>query len=720
MGGRHLPVSGGLLEARALRIATELGVTGFKGSPHFIQNWAALHNLHNVALWGQGGSADVAGAAARIAEIRSELEAYPVERIYKMDETGLFFRCIPNRAYFKAGQRRQARGTKAMKAKDRVTLVSACNATGTHETPVAMIGTAKQPLCFKPPRRPCPLPYFSKTNAWMDGDLFNSWLETAFLPAVRARTSQPVALVSDNCGAHEELECDKVKFIPLSPNCTSIYQPLDLGIIACLKRRYKRRLLDLVVSAFEASSGVRMATGSARGGEGGAHAAGSPSAAGGGTPHANSSAGADDGGDAHGAASAAPDAWRGSHAAAGSTRGGGGAAPAAGSASAASGGGARADVCVRTADGGGPHPDASVGAPTQPFSACVPAGADLAADGAASAAGMGAESSVVSSAGPAGQETSGIRLWLSVDGWWPAIASHSEDAVSAARPTAPNVASSAARLEARLEVRRAARRQMQAARRAARLEVRRAARHQMQASRLAAPTLSSAAAVSGNNTPVAAAGPGIWGLPSDWLAALDSAQPKRRRYARASARCAEIRDVRDGAGAQLQDASEILLAEWEAVAPSTGAHCWVKSTILPAGVAMDVTALHGEYRGSSHALGTDMDAVVSLLGGCTFGSQSFRDTPTAARELAVQSWLTAEEDEGVLAATADQIAIDEGGEGDATQGGGSDPSDGGDSGDSDGGGSDGSDGEGSDDLDGGGGGDSDTEASEDVADSNYE
>jgi len=39
-----------------------------------------------VALWGQGGSADVAGAAARIAEIRSELEAYPAEQIYNMDE----------------------------------------------------------------------------------------------------------------------------------------------------------------------------------------------------------------------------------------------------------------------------------------------------------------------------------------------------------------------------------------------------------------------------------------------------------------------------------------------------------------------------------------------------------------------------------------------------------------------------------------------------------
>jgi len=168
VGGRHLPVSGVLFEARARRIAMELGVTGFKGSPHFIQNWAARHNLHNVALWGQRGSTDVAGAAVRIAEIRSGIEAYSAERIYNMDETGLFFLCISSRAYVKAGQRRKARGTKAMKAKDRVTLFFDCNATGTHKIPVAMIGKAKQPMCFKPPRRPCPLPYFSKpARAWM-------------------------------------------------------------------------------------------------------------------------------------------------------------------------------------------------------------------------------------------------------------------------------------------------------------------------------------------------------------------------------------------------------------------------------------------------------------------------------------------------------------------------------------------------------------------------
>jgi len=257
VGRRHLPVSGGLLEARERRIATDLGVTRFKGSPQIIQNWAARYKLHNVALWGQGGSADIEAAAESISEIRSQLDAYTAERIYNMDKTGLFYRGIPNRASVGAGQRRQARGTKAMKAKDRITLVLPRNSTGTHKIPAAIIGKAKLPLCFKSPRLPFPLPYFCQQIPWMDGVIFKSWFETVFLTAVRARTSEPVALISDNCGAHAEIECEHVNFIPLPPNCTSVHQPLDLGIIAALKRRDKRRLLDLVVSAYENTTRFR-------------------------------------------------------------------------------------------------------------------------------------------------------------------------------------------------------------------------------------------------------------------------------------------------------------------------------------------------------------------------------------------------------------------------------------------------------------------------------
>ena len=135
-----------------------------------------------------------------------------------------------------------------------------------------------------------------------------------------------------------------------------------------------------------------------------------------------------------------------------------------------------------------------------------------------------------------------------------------------------------------------------------------------------------------------------------------------------------IRGVRDGAAAHLQDASEIVLQEWNAVEPSTIAHCWLKSTILPNAVAMDVTALHGEYRASSRSLGSDVNSVVSLMSDCRFGEQAFGDTPRPAREMALESWLTGEEEEGVRAATADRIVFEQRERGDSADGKGRDES----------------------------------------------
>lgn len=50
LGARHVPVSGALLEARAKRIEAEQGVANFKGSRHFVQNWAKRNDLRSIAL----------------------------------------------------------------------------------------------------------------------------------------------------------------------------------------------------------------------------------------------------------------------------------------------------------------------------------------------------------------------------------------------------------------------------------------------------------------------------------------------------------------------------------------------------------------------------------------------------------------------------------------------------------------------------------------------
>lgn len=98
-----------------------------------------------------------------------------------MDEAGLFYRAIPNRSYLAADEgdsRQVGRGCKSMKAKEHVTIILCVNSTGSCKMTPVVIGSAKNPRCFKQ-NPPC-LPYFHQPNAWNDAVNYNKWWDHFF------------------------------------------------------------------------------------------------------------------------------------------------------------------------------------------------------------------------------------------------------------------------------------------------------------------------------------------------------------------------------------------------------------------------------------------------------------------------------------------------------------------------------------------------------------
>jgi len=150
-GRKRTPFTISLLQEKARRLADELGVPNCKASRSWVQRWVQRHNLTSVVLYGAGGSVNLEEAEERMATIRGLLQDFEPENIFVMNETGFFYRCLPNRSFVPAEQRRAARGTKSMKEKERVTLFLACNATGSKKVPVAIIGRSALPLCFRRP-----------------------------------------------------------------------------------------------------------------------------------------------------------------------------------------------------------------------------------------------------------------------------------------------------------------------------------------------------------------------------------------------------------------------------------------------------------------------------------------------------------------------------------------------------------------------------------------
>ena len=134
----------------------------------------------------------------------------------------------------------------------RVTLVLCANATGTIRVPPLLIGSSKQPFCFR--RHAPPIPYTNQKNAWMDQHVMQHWFDTVFVPYVKRHFgSRKVLLLLDNCSGHGGLVNHHanivIRFLP--PNCTSKHQPMDQGIIAYVKNIYKRMVAEALLDVLE-------------------------------------------------------------------------------------------------------------------------------------------------------------------------------------------------------------------------------------------------------------------------------------------------------------------------------------------------------------------------------------------------------------------------------------------------------------------------------------
>ena len=155
-----LPISRAHIQCRAKREAGLRNVQDFKASDGWFRRWRNRFSIgDSVRLYGEAGDVNLAEMEPIMDDFREQLQDYRPENIFNMDETGLFYRALPSRTYISEsdGDRSKVRGSKALKAKDRITLVLCVNATGSCKVPPLIIGTAKTPHCFRD--SPCPLPY---------------------------------------------------------------------------------------------------------------------------------------------------------------------------------------------------------------------------------------------------------------------------------------------------------------------------------------------------------------------------------------------------------------------------------------------------------------------------------------------------------------------------------------------------------------------------------
>ncbi|CAN0051650.1 unnamed protein product, partial [Ectocarpus sp. 8 AP-2014] len=95
-------------------------------------------------------------------------------------------------------------------------------------------------------------------SAWLDSSICQRWFDEVFVPFVKSKTGRKVALIWDNCPGHKIINTDpQIVIICLPPNVTSVFQPMDIGILFALKCLYKTEMVAMLADLIEDWDTVR-------------------------------------------------------------------------------------------------------------------------------------------------------------------------------------------------------------------------------------------------------------------------------------------------------------------------------------------------------------------------------------------------------------------------------------------------------------------------------
>lgn len=235
---KNIPLSGPIVRSKAKDIADTLNIENFKASEGWLEKFRLRHNIAFKCISGEAASVDKEDVTNFAAKVPLIIRGYDAKNIYNADETGLFFRALPNKTL--ALKKEKCQGGKM--SKDRLTVLHCVSMAGEKEK-LLVIGKSARPRAFrKLGVNALPVNWQSNKKAWMTCDIMKEWL----LQFDRRMGIQKrkILLFLDNAASHpKDLQLTNIKIIFLPPNTTAFCQPLDQGIIKNFKMFYRMMIL---------------------------------------------------------------------------------------------------------------------------------------------------------------------------------------------------------------------------------------------------------------------------------------------------------------------------------------------------------------------------------------------------------------------------------------------------------------------------------------------
>lgn len=252
-------ITGDILKNQASKLWDSLPQFEDRPKPKFSNGWLEgfkhRYKIKEFVQHGEAASAetDNLNAISQMNIIRSLAFQYGPYNTLNMDETSLFWKLTPDRTLATKA------GSGGKKSKDRVSLALTCNGDGSEKLEPWIVGKSKNPRCIKNiNRRLLRVEYRWNKSKWMTGLIMQEYL--IWLDNKMRAQGRKVLLLLDNFSGHElgvqlvggkqGLTHVRVEWLP--PNTTSCWQPMDQGIIATFKLRYRRLWVHYMLRQYEA------------------------------------------------------------------------------------------------------------------------------------------------------------------------------------------------------------------------------------------------------------------------------------------------------------------------------------------------------------------------------------------------------------------------------------------------------------------------------------
>ncbi|KFM77792.1 Tigger transposable element-derived protein 1, partial [Stegodyphus mimosarum] len=249
-------IYGDLLKQIPHTFTKEESEDSFKASRGWFDNFRKRTGIHSVVRHGEAASSDVKAAEVYIITFSELIEAkgYLPQQVFNCDETGLFWKRMPNRTYITAEEKTMP-GHKPMK--DRLTLALCANASGDCKIKPLLVYHPENPRAFRSHKIlkvKLPVMWRANPKAWLTRKFFVEWINLVFGLSVKKYLQEnnlpmQALLVLDNAPAHplnleddlfEEFKFIKILYLP--PNTTPILQTMDQQVISDFKKLYTKHI----------------------------------------------------------------------------------------------------------------------------------------------------------------------------------------------------------------------------------------------------------------------------------------------------------------------------------------------------------------------------------------------------------------------------------------------------------------------------------------------